>query len=447
MAEHDPLVFSYVHLAKLPRADEALRSLKKIASLVKPIMRARGWKVKELAEFYPQQQNLLGKRTANLANLATFTFPYPLCDANMNMSHQGLNVDRGRKICLRLRYPGDQNQFMPLENVVDTMLHELCHIVHGPHNSDFHALWDQLRDEQQGLIMKGYTGEGFLSEGRRLGGARLPPHEARRLARESAEKRRRQPTGTGSGVRLGGATPRPGRDMRRVIAEAVERRNKTLKGCGTDNFSDTQMRDIADTATRNGFRTQAEEDEANEIAIAQAMWELVQEDEKAKQGNAYVRPSAAATGSRPGQQQSSTAAQPQSTGQSNSDRLWVCGVCTLANPLNFLCCDVCGSERSSPESRPKPPEESMSTPSTIPSREEASSSSRRRDATVIDLTSSPPRPPPREVKRRQTHSGPQAGPASSSATAQMWQCNFCGTMMEKKWWSCSACGEVKTTSK
>jgi hypothetical protein len=34
--------------------------LKRIASLVKPIMRARGWKVRELAEFYPQQQNLLG---------------------------------------------------------------------------------------------------------------------------------------------------------------------------------------------------------------------------------------------------------------------------------------------------------------------------------------------------------------------------------------------------
>lgn len=61
MAEHDPLVFSYVHLAKMPRASEALHTLKKVASLVKPIMRARGWKVRELAEFYPQQQNLLGK--------------------------------------------------------------------------------------------------------------------------------------------------------------------------------------------------------------------------------------------------------------------------------------------------------------------------------------------------------------------------------------------------
>ena len=60
MAEYDPLVLSYVHLAHMPRAADALHTLKKVASLVKPIMRARGWKVRELAEFYPHQENLLG---------------------------------------------------------------------------------------------------------------------------------------------------------------------------------------------------------------------------------------------------------------------------------------------------------------------------------------------------------------------------------------------------
>jgi hypothetical protein len=60
MAEHDALVSSYVHLAQFSRASEALHTLKKVASLVKPIMRARGWRVGELAEFYPNQTNLLG---------------------------------------------------------------------------------------------------------------------------------------------------------------------------------------------------------------------------------------------------------------------------------------------------------------------------------------------------------------------------------------------------
>jgi DNA-dependent metalloprotease WSS1 len=70
MAEHDPLVLSYVHLASMPRANEALHTLKRVASLVKPIMRARGWKVQELAEFYPQQQNLLGMHALRPSTLS-----------------------------------------------------------------------------------------------------------------------------------------------------------------------------------------------------------------------------------------------------------------------------------------------------------------------------------------------------------------------------------------
>lgn len=61
MRELDLLVGSFTHEKKRPREAEALHTLQKIASLVKPIMRARGWKVGTLAEFYPPQQNLLGK--------------------------------------------------------------------------------------------------------------------------------------------------------------------------------------------------------------------------------------------------------------------------------------------------------------------------------------------------------------------------------------------------
>ena len=60
MVEHDALIRGYRHLADYPRANDALDMLKRIASAVKPLMRARGWKVPELAEFYPEQHNLLG---------------------------------------------------------------------------------------------------------------------------------------------------------------------------------------------------------------------------------------------------------------------------------------------------------------------------------------------------------------------------------------------------
>lgn len=71
MPEHDALVLSYSHLAKLPRANDALQTLKKVASLVKPIMRARNWKVRELAEFYPEQHNLLGRPQMNFSGSST----------------------------------------------------------------------------------------------------------------------------------------------------------------------------------------------------------------------------------------------------------------------------------------------------------------------------------------------------------------------------------------
>jgi hypothetical protein len=60
MPEHDALISEYSHLKSFPREKEALHALQKIASLVKPIMRARGWTVGTLAEFYPDSRNLLG---------------------------------------------------------------------------------------------------------------------------------------------------------------------------------------------------------------------------------------------------------------------------------------------------------------------------------------------------------------------------------------------------
>ena len=61
----DVWVLSYEHLKGLPRSDEALTLLRRIASLVKPIMRKNGWRLPVLAEFFPESANLLG------------AFPYP----------------------------------------------------------------------------------------------------------------------------------------------------------------------------------------------------------------------------------------------------------------------------------------------------------------------------------------------------------------------------------
>ncbi|KAH8813064.1 zinc ion binding protein-like protein [Xylogone sp. PMI_703] len=380
MPEIDALISEYSHHKHRPREKDALHSLKKIASLVKPIMRARGWRVGTLAEFYPEQRNLLG-----------------------------INENKGQRICLRLRYPSDQNQFLPLEQVVDTMLHELCHIVHGPHNKEFHALWDQLRKEYEGLLSKGYTGEGFLSDGHKLGGRRIPMDEARRLARVAAEKRKVRHAG--SGQRLGGAPIRAGTDIREVIVQAVERRNTVLKGCGAESKNEKEIKDLADQATHNGFRTKAEEDEANDRAIAQALWELVQEDEKREYGDSYVPATPAnPTGSAGGKLNkgpepstkraaSTPSSPPPPTSVAPAPPLaaiteWECPTCTLENPVNYLCCDVCTAER------------------------------------------------PPEVSRKIA----EATLALEKTPANTWECRYCTTIMEDKWWTCSSCGKMKESS-
>lgn len=98
LKEHDPLFATYEHLAGQDRSDAALLMLRKAASIVKPIMQKHNWRVKVLAEFLPQEQNLLG-----------------------------LNINKGYKICIRLRYHNNHDLFLPFEDVVDTLLHELCH--------------------------------------------------------------------------------------------------------------------------------------------------------------------------------------------------------------------------------------------------------------------------------------------------------------------------------
>ncbi|GAB7328588.1 hypothetical protein MBLNU13_g00534t1 [Cladosporium sp. NU13] len=252
LKEHEPLFNCYEHLAGLPRGDAALTLLRRVASTVKPIMRKRGWRVQILAEFLPPEGNLLG-----------------------------LNINRGYKICIRLRYHNNTDLFLPLEQIVDTMLHELSHNKWGEHDHKFHALWDELRDEHETLVRKGYTGEGFMGAGHRLGGGQPPTERAlRELARAGAEKRRTMSTlSAGSGRRLGGSDIMLGQDAREVIAGQALLRNTINKGCGSTR---SDAGSLAQSSMASTFKTKAEEDDANDRAITQALYELMEEEETAK---------------------------------------------------------------------------------------------------------------------------------------------------------------------
>lgn len=56
----DILIKSFTHLTGRPKADQAMQMLRKVASMVKPIMRTHQWILPTLAEFFPDQSNLLG---------------------------------------------------------------------------------------------------------------------------------------------------------------------------------------------------------------------------------------------------------------------------------------------------------------------------------------------------------------------------------------------------
>ncbi|KAF2146689.1 uncharacterized protein K452DRAFT_294238 [Aplosporella prunicola CBS 121167] len=440
MREIDPLFTEYEQIRGLPKEKEALEILRKIASLVKPIMRKRNWRVHTLCEFLPNDAALLG-----------------------------LNINHTQRICVRLRHTHDPKQFVHDDMIIDTLLHELSHVIWGDHDVRFNALWDELRSEYHALKAQGYSGEGFLSEGHQLGGKRVPLQEARRQARVAAEKRRTLQAG--SGQRLGGAAARPDADIRQVIAAAAENRNKITKGCASGTRGAERM---AEEARRLGFRTKAEMDDADQLAIAIALMEDEKEAEEkemrelgAMQSEGLTwspergleaqpppqpprpkKPSRSSTapashipvaqGSqsrptstpRPGKPVSRLVAQRSSTTPSNQAGTelidltrsspepalpdtghWTCEICTLVNETQHLCCDACGIERPSP---PAP----RATPRPAPQHPNRGSA---------------PPPPPK----------PAARPAVRSLG---WTCSRCGAFMEHSWWTCSACGTMKATS-
>lgn len=459
-SELEPLVNNFEHLAEKRRASEALQHLRKIASLVKPLMRQRNWRVGTLAEFYPQETNLLG-----------------------------LNINRGEKICLRLRYPGDDTQFLPVENVVDTMLHELAHNVVGPHNQEFHALWDKLRDEHEALLRKGYTGEGFLGRGNRLGGRGVPISEARRLARASAERRRNLTAG--SGQKLGGQGIMRGQNPRAVIAAAAEKRMRIERGCASATDRGRQIAREEEVKKQKVTRTTVDHEDEDENAMMQAYIEMIQEDEKQQFGKDYVRPSQdnpagykgvhsppglrtamlANTSTKDLREQQHKIEQNLGSRKAESEHgtedfdppsgppplrpnqqslsaqedspppeTWTCEICTLVNPLQFLSCDACGMERPAIYhfDQPSPPPQ--------PSCANGHSSSRPQ----INSSKSQSRDKSNALKPKQNVVDSlrkfEEQEAYKKSLPIGWRCGGCGNFMEQQWWTCSVCGRMKITS-
>ncbi|KAJ2058946.1 hypothetical protein GGI17_004730 [Coemansia sp. S146] len=206
----NPLIGSVHALKRRPQPAEALQLLHRLSAQVRPIMSARKWRVQVLREFFPTNPNLLG-----------------------------LNVNRGQEIRIRLRPSHDSTQFLPYYDLLGTMLHELVHIVRGPHDAEFYRILDELKGEAEVLLAKGYTGDGFFSDGNRVGvgvSHNVPRHGLREQTVRAVEARRRKELLGGPPRTLGGAghwiALQAHNTPARMAAMAMERRLKDEKWCG-----------------------------------------------------------------------------------------------------------------------------------------------------------------------------------------------------------------------
>ncbi|KAF8559943.1 WLM-domain-containing protein [Imleria badia] len=291
----ETFVKSFTHLNDMPKADRALPMLQRVASLVKPIMRKHGWVLPTLAEFFPDSPNLL-------------------------------DVNGGEKILLRLRSAWAPDTFLEEDPVVRTMLHELTHNMHGPHDEKFYKFLAELEDEYDALQRSGYAGEGFFSPGHRLGAGvshDLPPYLARVRALEAAERRRRAETLTTGSGRLGGRSSALEKlNPRELAARAAERRKRDEVLCGSGSLALREAAKAAKTSVVDKMMIDLTNDADDTFATHTASG--------SKSGSSWPQPASGSNRARNTQNPG-----PSAIGQ------WTCPVCTLINTDLDLQCDAC----------------------------------------------------------------------------------------------------------
>jgi hypothetical protein len=373
----------------------------------------------------------------------------------------GLNVNHGQSIFVRLRQPGSPENFLPFEQCLDTLLHELAHIVQGPHDDKFHRLWNDLRDEWMELQIKGYTGEGFTGQGNQLGGNNIPRDELRRMARNQARQDRDRVKKHGN--RVGGS--RPTNHIRDATAiAAIQRNGISNTSCATGtNAAAKAMED----AMLNGFRSKEEMDEANEMAIQEAAFQLMEMEEAVKLQDESNQTAASSSSSTP---------KPQPT---HDGLMW--------DPQNGLQLALAGIPTEQWESFPiHSPRSESAPPVPYGTRPEVDQYGRPLSRLVLEAEAKKPRKQPRSDRRRSdrqsgdSRQGEQwdcttctlINPAAASscevcgqgkprqvsvaqpsqsapvliATPSGWTCNKCSSWSENKWWTCSYCGAFKSSS-
>ncbi|KAF9621946.1 hypothetical protein IFM89_029166 [Coptis chinensis] len=301
---------------KMPGEDEARNILEKIAKQVQPIMKKHKWRVKLLSEFSPSNPSLLG-----------------------------MNMGDGVEVKLRLRKHNRDWDFIPYNQVLDTMLHELCHNDHGPHNAAFYKLWDDIREECEELMTRGITGtgEGFDRPGRRLGGfsrqPSLPP--LRQSALTAAEKRARLGSLLPSGPkRLGGDSDIMGAlSPIQAAAMAAERRMQDELWCGSQASGVSVQEESGfemPQAVQLKGGSSVTETHVSGVVGDNAATTITSSSEGPKHGHPENVMQAS---------NSRSILDPRTIDVTEENSFWECGICTLFNQPLAQICEACRNQK------------------------------------------------------------------------------------------------------
>ncbi|KFX94966.1 hypothetical protein O988_06059 [Pseudogymnoascus sp. VKM F-3808] len=390
----DPLIYDIQVERGLHRPEVAMDTLQRAASLVKPLMRAHNFKVGLLAEFLPKERGLLG-----------------------------LNTGGGRIINVRLRHATDPTQFFTFNMIMDTVLHELCHNRFGPHDANFHALWDQLRDEFSALMQSGFTGDAFRSQGYFFGNKKIRGDEARRIARTAVADYRMKLSLTGN-PKLTGAGPKPSIGMNGMAKGGAFERVVAVQGCRCD-MPKAEQKALVAAASVNVIKSRAREDDASEVAIQEALWEIAQEDRVTSSKQKVASQSSASNRRGNYSEDPSLSKPPPQYVQLIDEEFWQCETCTLINKEEDVYCDACATARPGTE----PP--SKSTPRKAPSKAVAKKT--------------PYKTPPAKTSTRTRPSSSRAGPSRKPAKSGVWLCS-CSLINKEERACCAACGITRPGS-
>ena len=193
-------------LMRYPDCEYANSLLHDAVKELAPLIHEYGFKVGLVCEMFPKSPNLLG-----------------------------LNVNKGQKIMLRLRYHHNDRLFLPMCDIIGTFLHELTHNVHGPHDKQFYDYLNKLERRHEELKY-GNSVSQYICEENTLGSGALTNGivdvRAKRLAIMNKPKFQSESHRLGSEDKVN----KPSRNftnIRQAMHEAAQRRLQDSKSCSS----------------------------------------------------------------------------------------------------------------------------------------------------------------------------------------------------------------------